>query len=311
MKAFPVEIENLVDNKKHKIIRTALLCENITRAEIADICGVSNVTVGKIVTKLIESDVLSCEKRSLGVGPHTDVLSPSDKINTVFLHLGKSRIKLSVCDMSHNIIFEHSLRVDESIPYESNLTALAMSVYNDLKGILANRICSVAVAFDDDSLLPATALLSSTFEDFTIDFSMHYNDYIKRFIGEKTDKSILLIRLDNTIDISLICGDRVFSSERQISDRLDMLDLSSAVFNIADTVAHLLKILIPDKIIIESDTLPINDTFINTLTSKIKECAPKYGDLIPEIYDGEALRLALRAASDMTLAKLADILCEK
>ena len=166
MRACPVEIENLVDHKKHKIIHTALLCENITRAEIADICGVSAMTVGKVITKLIESDVLSCEKRPLGAGPHTDILSPSDKINTVFLHLGKSRINLTVCDMRHNIIFEHSERVDESIPSESNLTALAMSVYNELKYILANRICGVAVAFDDDSLAPTANLLISTFEDF-------------------------------------------------------------------------------------------------------------------------------------------------
>jgi len=310
-----VEIENLTDEKKRRIIHTALSCEAVTRAEIAEICNVSTATVGKVITKLTEAGILSCEKQSLGVGPHTEILSPSQKIKTIFLHLGRKRIALTICNSRQDIILERSESVDESIPYESNLTALAMSAYDELKAILSNSICCVAVAFDKKSFESAAKSLDLVFENFSIDFSMPYNDYLKHFIGKHTDKSIIFVRVSDTIDISLICGDRVFSSENQISahtgDHIGTLDLSSAVFNIADTIAPLLKILTPDKIILESDTLPIDDIFISALNTKIKERAANHGDFIPNIYDSESLRLALRAASDMTLLTLADILCEK
>ncbi len=311
MNTSPLDMVGVSEDKKYQIAYAALTLGAVTRAELSDICSVSAMTVGRVVTKMLEAGLLISEKRSLGIGPHTEILRPSPDINTVFFHLTDRKLKLTVCDACQNIIFEREAVVNESLPYEANISALAMSAYGKLKSIIDKGLCGYAAATDGAVSAKELDILSSVFPNAKLHTVKPYVDYICDLMRrDHPDKNIFLIRIGRSIELSLICESHRIGSNNPIVNHVSALDIKDAILGISDTVAPLLRVLTPDKIVIESDMMPIDRHFIHSLKVKISE-RTRHGDKIPDIVSGEGLHLAARSAADITAIELASVLSGK
>ena len=311
MNISPLDVSGINEDKKFKVIHTALTSGDITRAEIADICSLSAVTVGKIISKMLDEGLLVSEKLPLGIGPHTEILKPSPKINTLLFYLGESRLNITVCDACQNIIFERSAAIDESLPYEDNLTNILMNSYPKLEGILNGGICGYAAATSVNTRAFDLNMLSSAFPKIDFDIVKPYDEYVCALMEkDHPDKNIILIHIGLNIGITLICEGKKINSYSCIAEHIGTLDIGNAISHIADTVAPLLKLLRIDRIVLESDSIPVNNRFINLLKDRISErthhtCTP------PEIISGEKLHLVARSAADEIAEKLAWLLSGK
>ncbi len=83
--------------------------DGITRREISDITGFSQVTVGKTVDTLSDAGVIIRHKKDCdGVGRKGDICTLNKNHGMMLFDMREEKIRMVICDMGLNILFEAS-----------------------------------------------------------------------------------------------------------------------------------------------------------------------------------------------------------
>ena len=310
MKILPLNIQGIAEDKAYKIIYTTLTSENISRGEIARICSVSTMTVGKVVSELLRAGLLISKKVPRGTGPHTEILRPSPKINTLFFDLGERRIKLTVCNAAKEVIIERTLEINDALPYEANVINFVTAISKSLPEPIAQGFCGYAAAHRRKGCQYAinTALSTGAPAEFLAVRS--YDDYVCDIIKKQhPEKCIFLLHIGDNISLSIIHEGRRINTNNPIVEQISPLDVKGAIVGIATSLAPIVRTIHADMIILESDTMPIDARFTDALKNKISELTQ--GKQTLDIVPGEELHLASRSATYMTAEKLARELSKK
>ena len=310
MNILSLDIPGVAEDKAYKIIYTALTSKSISRGEIASICSVSTVTVGKVVSELLSAGLLIATKVPRGAGPHTEMLCPSPKINTLFFDLGERRIKLTVCNAAKEVVTERSTEINDALPYEANVINFVTAIVRSLPDPIAQGICVYAAAFRQKSCKSAidTAHSDGALAEFYAVRS--YDDYVCDIIKKQyPDKFIFLVHIGDNISLSIIHEGRRIDTYNPIVDHISPLDIKGAIVDIANALAPIIRTIRTDMIILESDTMPIDRRFTEALGSKITELTQ--GKQTVDVVSGEELYLAARSATYITAEKLARELSKK
>lgn len=81
--------------------------DGITRREISDITGFSQVTVGKTVDILSDAGIIARQKKTVdGVGRKGDICTLNKNRGMMLFDASEEKIRMTICDMGLNILFE-------------------------------------------------------------------------------------------------------------------------------------------------------------------------------------------------------------
>ena len=250
MRATQIAIDGVSERKRLDIIRTVIFSDGISRAQIAQKCGVSSMTVGKVISALLSEGIVACERSALRKGKNTELFRASENINILVFCFEPQRLSVSVSDTRGNILFSHSEQLNASIPYDTNITDLITSVYENITHTLREKLCAVAVITSDGVRAEDLSVISSILPDFYIDISADRREYIAYHMRENyPEQSVLLVHVGEVLKLSLYCRETEVRSRHTTNIPCEQV---SATW-IAEILAELSHIIIPDTVMLEYD----------------------------------------------------------
>lgn len=305
MRATQIDADGVSREKQLDIIRTVIFSDKISRGEIAKLCGVSSMTVGKVISALIRAGLVRVEKAALGKGKNTELLSAADNINILVFCFEPQKLSVTLSDTRANVLFSHSQPVNDSIPYNSNIADLITSAYGHIERILREKLCAVSVISTDGIRSEDISVINSIIPDFYIDVLADSREYTADYMRENhSSKNLLFIRVGERVDLSLYCRGVEISSRNAVAIPREQI----SVEKIADILVNLSHIIIPDMVILEPDRALATNDLLPSLKNEFGRKSRTSENDMPEFTLADktpiAVLSAIKRATDRIIASL-------
>lgn len=293
-----------------RVASAVLRSDGISRSSLAKLCDISAVSAGKVVSAMLESDLAVPQKLASSGGRSAELIFPSPSLRATVIFAGEDRIRISVCELSGKECFSHSRPIDHSLDYKDNLLCVARSSQVILSKE-ASHTCGALVVCENDGL--KKELYSSLSELLFLPSPIitTYEECVTSCLAQRyRDKNLLLLRISPTLRPMLFCGGSRISTKRTEPYRLSGLDELSLVKKLADTLTPFFDIIIPDKIIIDSEIFSVDKMLLSALSRELLRRRPSRAEEAPELFSLSEPPLVTLAALDMlaesTLKKLTE-----
>ena len=308
MRVAQIAIKGISEQKKLDIIRAVLTSDGISRNEIAEKCGISSMTVSKVISEMMNEGLICSESISLGKGRRTELFRAAQTVSILVFCFEARRLSVVMSDVRGDISFSHSQLINDSLPYESNVADLVTSVYEPVCSALRETFCCVSVITDDGIHPRDVALINSMLPDFFVDISANKREYTADYIRENhPEQTVILVSIGDKVELSLYYRGADVSSRG--ANKMPREQLS--VEKIADILATLSHVVIPDAVIVEADRALRAPDLLRSLKNelgrrlRIPEC-----DMPEFILAGKtpvATLSAIKRATDKLIDSLAGI----
>lgn len=309
MKASPIIFDGISERKRLDVVRAVLTSEGISRNKIAEECGISKVTVGKMISVMLSEGFLVSEKQSLGKGRSTEIFRASSKINILVLCLEKRGLSAVISDIGGNILFSHRQPINDSIPYSSNISDLITLLYDRISLAVKGHICGIAVITEDGISSSDIQAASLVIPEFTADIVLHRRKYVADYISSTyPNEAVLLARIDASIEFALVCSGIDIGSRKAGCLALESIDEKRIVEQITDTLSALSHLLVPDRVMIESERICVTGDLVSALRNSFKQKSRVDDNDMPLFAMGGDTPIAVKAAIKRTADMLIDTL---
>ena len=250
MRVAQIAIKGISEQKKLDIIRAVLTSDGISRNEIAEKCGISSMTVGKVISEMMNEGLICSESISLGKGRRTELFRAAQTVSILVFCFEARKLSVVISDVRGDISFSHSQLINDSLPYESNVADLVTSVYEPICSALRETVCCVSVITEDGIHPRDLSVINSIIPEFYIDVLADKREYISDHIRENyPEQTVMLVSIGDKVELSLYYRGADVSSRG--ASKMPREHLS--VEEIADILATLSHIVIPDTVIVEAD----------------------------------------------------------
>ena len=304
MNPLQIEIDGVLEDKSYDIILAVLRSRGITRAQLANQCGVSAATAGKIVSALLCAGHAIAESDLNG---RAEIIKPAESLRVLVVKLSRRKLNVFLCDMSEEIIFSCSKKANDSLPIEQEIIRLILSSQNELEKYISVRPVTVILC-EDGAAKPDIGAISAAIPSFSADIILRSRDCTERYINRVyPNDTTLFVNTDEALDIRLFSEGRTLRSNHSTPPRLEQTDERFVISHLARTLSSLFNITLPERIIIESEDIPFDRRALDMLREEIRESTPLSRGRIPEIITNTASALDVKEAVDTVRKRLADI----
>ncbi|MBE6531577.1 MAG: MarR family transcriptional regulator [Ruminococcaceae bacterium] len=307
MKPLKLDIDGVLGSKSYDIILAILRSRGITRKELADVCGVSTVTVGKVVSAMLAAGYATAESDTSAPNKRAELITPAADLAALIIKGSRRKLGLFLCDICGDIILSRSKNINDSLPVEEDIIRLISSAQDELKGYVGER-CGTVILCDDGAAKPDIRAISLAIPALSPDIVLPSRDCTEKYINRVyPNDTTLFVCLGEVLDIRLFSEGRTIKSNLSAPPRIEQNDERSVISHLARTVSSLFNITLPRRIIIESEYLPFDDRALDMLREEIKLNTPLRREGLPEIITNTAPSLDVSEAVDMVRKKFADI----
>ena len=304
-RAFTIEVEGVNQNKIYSVAREVLRGGGVTRYELADATGMSGVTVGKIVSEMLRHSLFVTEEQFSSHRRAPEKIFPSERINILVFRFTKHQLSAILCDPCKRVLFSSARPLNESLPFEFDISAFADSVMQSIAAEINHRIVGVAVIAEREQIKLIQYAQSEIFSEADI-FSTDdcIADYVRR---EYPSGCVAHISLDHTMSVNIFSEGKPVNSGAEHSIPLDAVGEESAIRFAAEFLSPLFRILSPSRLLIDSDILGVTPEFARELYSKIKRAGQIKDEKMPDITVCDELSFDTLSAIGQMCDKLAGI----
>ncbi|MBO5845607.1 MAG: hypothetical protein J6Q77_03065 [Clostridia bacterium] len=299
MRAKQISVEGVSKEKKLDIIRAVIFSDGISRRKLAEKCGVSSMTVGKVISALVYEGIVSSERSAPVRGKSTELFRASQRVKLLLFCLEKHRLSVYVTSARGDVIYESTQLLNDSIPYDANISALVTSSYDRIADTLSEGICCVSVITDDSIRAEDVSIISSVLPDLHIDLLSSKNQCTENYMRENyPGKTVAFVQTGDDVTLSLYCRGSKVGSESAVKPHRTV----KSAKEIAELLVNLSYILIPDAVIVETDLSHSTPDALSVLKNEFlrktrlsKEDAPEF---ILENKTSPAILSALKSAAE-------------
>ena len=307
MKTLSLDIDGVLENKSYDIILAVLRSRTTTRTQLAKECGVSTVTVGKVVSAMLAKGYATAESDTSVPNRRGEIIKPAADLAALIIKVGGRAISLFVCEICGDILFSRSKRINESLPAEQEIIRLIRSAQDELNRY-AGELCGAVVLCDNGAAKPDIYAVSSAFPALKPDAVISSRECVERYINRVyPSDTTLFVSLGEALDIRLFSEGHALKSNHSAPPRLEQTDDLFVISHVAKTVSSLFNITLPERIIIESEDIRIDGRALAMLREEIKKSTPVRREGLPEIITNTAPSLDVSEAVDIVRKRLADI----
>ena len=290
----PIEIKSVNRNTSKNIISALLSSNGITRGELAKRCGVSAMTVGKVVNVLHKADYASIASDITKSGRLSEFIYPSKRFRFLIFTIDTATLRANLYDARENTLLSYTQPRNPSFEPQTEIESFISFVYEELEPINAsdNAFLLSALIYDGDCI---KALGSLTLDKISLrtDNRRAILEYVK---SAHPNGSVAFV-CANKAHISLISNGEAVNSKSAPTAKdtctahseqslLDMLSLR---------LTNLFAVIIPDKIIIDSASLSLSRRFANELEERLCESARLKKEELPELITNNGISFPSRA----------------
>ncbi len=312
MKLSPIAHDGVSARKRLDVFRAVLTSNGISRNKAAEVCGISSVTVGKIISSMLSDRLITAEKQSLQKGRSTEIFYASSKIKVIVICLEKQRLSTVISDIRGNIKFSHSQPINDSIPYMSNVSDLVTAAYEPISRAVREHICGVCVITEDRTSRSDIEVINQIIPEFSADITVDRREceteYMRR---EYPNERVLLARIADTVEFSLVCDGIDLSSRNAQSIPFEGMDEEKVSRRIADTLAALSRAVLPDRVIIEAEKIYVTRDLVSGIKREFKRLSRITDKDMPMfVASGDtpiAISSAIKMTADMIISTLAGV----
>ena len=243
----------------------------LTRAEIAEIMGITEMTIGKIAKYLLCSPYFSERKRTAQVGRCSGEIFLVEKYCFSVLNLENMKFSFTVFGSNMELCHRHNTIYNGSLSYTDNLRILSNHIKNFLKDNTAAKILGAGVIYNRNCEVKIENIISPDASKIQISKSR------KEII-----ESLLLKKNTEGFSVYFYLSDKLYAcvadGHRIVNCRLNQgIKINNSIKNEKDLIGYLTNIvsnmfnlIIPESIIFESDRYIINEKVLSALRESIK-----------------------------------------
>lgn len=298
---FTAKLSGISYQNKLNITRALLEGDPISRKEAAQKCALSEVTVGKVSSALCERGILRAEKQPVGRGRHTYFFSPSDIVCALVITVREESLSASLFDLSANPVFEFCRTPSHALPYEVSANSFCSELSGHISQTGKKRFFKTAVLFSKGVSTKMRELFkAAALAYFEIDALLEYESAKAHALCQLYPNSVLLaIEARERVSMSIICDNRALPKSDICALRLTPNDPTQLIEQISALVCPLFEALLPDRIIIESQTLLSDRSFCASLRESISRRMRADAENIPPIESNRDADFAEREALEI------------
>ena len=264
-----------------------LTVSGVSRREIAERCNFSQMTVGKVISRLAEKGLVSQIRAEHSKGRHAQLVTPSGKIRYLLANVSQTRWTASLTDFKGDTVFRKSSTLDPSMSYKDNFQDI---LHGTLRANVAPDgivFASLVREFTPEEDISEIALPRSC----THLLSTEQGELVKRHVSRR-------FRRYNSIYIGIFgkeCSLMIFEKSKllaSVSFEINELDSGEA----QDYLLHRTKELLsshsfsPDTLVFESGA--VASVFANAIYDKIKNSLDEKGYSLPRTVKYEDMRFS-------------------
>lgn len=295
---FTAKLSKISYQNKLNIMRELLCATPTSRKEVAKKCALSEVTVGKVCSALCERGFLRAEKRPMGRGRHTDFFSPSDIVCALVISVRADSLSATLFELSEYPVFEFCRTLSSALSYEAFANDFCLELFAHISQTCKGRFFKTAIIFSSQvSTKEREIFKSAALAYFETDAQLEYESAKAHSLCKLYPNSVLLeVEVRERVTVSIICGDRVLPKGCLCAVRLPSNDPTLLIEQIADLVCPLFEAVLPDRIIIDSQTLLADRSFCASLRETLARRMRASAEDIPQIESNRNADFAEREA---------------
>lgn len=301
-----ISIPGVNKNTARAIISALLASRGITRGDLATKCGVSRMTVGKVVSAMCDAGYAEIGEEISARGRVAEFIYPSECFTFLVFDIGEHSMSADIYDARENTIFSYTQPRNQSVDITTDVTsfvALVKEQLDNTENHSAYRLS--ALLYHKDSGLDVCPLAK---QDLTLiiersiaaaDYahSMYPNECIA-FVGAKDGADICIIS-----DGKLIRGRaKSQQSAKHITSEFMMLD------TLTSKLTFLFEFVIPDRIVVDSRSLHLSHRFSDELGERILARNSMQKEELPELVTNDGIPFPSRAVIGQLIDRYAELI---
>lgn len=307
---YAIELSGISYQNKLNIMRCLLGEKPISRKEVAEICSLSEVTVGKVSSALCEKGLLKSEKHPVGRGRHTDFFSPSDFVYALIISVGEENISAVLFDLSGNAAFEFSRALNQAISYEASADGFCRELSSLVSDIKKSRFIKTAVLFREGiSSRTRETFKATALRHFDLGALLDHEEARARALCRPSPNGVVLaVSVRERLSVSIVCGNKILPKSDTQAIRLPSSDPTLLIEQISALLCPLFCAVLPDRIIIESRTILADRSFCESLCESIAKRTNIPKEKLPLIESTHNADCAEREAIEILREQICTIL---
>ncbi|MGM9683210.1 MAG: hypothetical protein ACI3XQ_06405 [Eubacteriales bacterium] len=291
-----------------RIADAALSHRDISRIALSKMTGVSAVTVGKAVDSLIEAGILTERKEPASRGRRASLLSPSDSVTFLIMNIDRINQSVILTDTLGKAIYSCTKQNNETVTFEDNFRAMVSYVHgNDrlMKKAGAQGIICRKSSFDIERD-PLTRAIG-----YSPDVMVGHLDLISDYLCNRfPDSTVYYIYVSEYIlGVIVSNGTRVYDMKH---GRLDVSLKEKTADGVLNQLAAILRDVFifscADYVVVESNVVTVDDSFIDSLRSKLTYNYRIDGRVLPKFVTFPGMSCPNTAMAELLRHKFAQML---
>lgn len=307
MKPLQLDIDGVLQNKSSDIILSILRSKGVSRSQLAEQCGVSAMTAGKVVSAMLDANYAIAEHDTSAPNKRAELIKPAPDFGVIVAKLSRRKLKLFICDIGGDIILSRSKNINDSLPPEQEIIRLISSIQGELERYPSERR-ALAVLHGEEAAKPSSRIIANTLPFLTPCITLPSRDCAEKHINRVyPNDTTLWVKLDGAFDIRLFSEGHALNSNRTELPRMAQSDDSFVISHLAKTLSSLFNLTLPQRIIIETEDIPFDCRALDMLRAQIRSDTPLRRESLPEIIINTAPELDVKEAVDIIRRRFAGI----
>ncbi len=237
------QMKNIKKETFLKVSREAISRKGISRDGLAEVTSLSSVTVGKVVSALVNARLLTEERAPVSRGRHALLLSPSEHTVYLALFVSTSSMLAVAESASGKTVLCEGRPYNHAVDLDDNIRSLLATVLDAEE--LENRIGALALICDESQ--PSASLLS-----FSPAVVLSHSELIKMALANKyKNENVLYVKLADSLHYFAVSHGNLFLSRGSEAPEYPYETQSEAAENIASVIGGLARYSSPECVIIE------------------------------------------------------------